>query len=71
MQYETAPTDEWMKTILHFGGGANAAEQASFASYLNNYKNIIEDTLYGGKVSTFLKNSSEPIQITQSDSITI
>ena len=70
MQYETAPTDEWMKTILHFGGGANAAEQASFASYLNNYKNIIEDTLYGGKVSTFLKNSSEPIQITQSDSIT-
>ncbi|MCK9254180.1 MAG: hypothetical protein GX793_08115 [Bacteroidales bacterium] len=70
MQYESAPTEEWMKTVLHFGGGMNVNEQSAFAGYLNNYKNIIEDTLFGGKVSTFLKNSSEPIQITQSDSIT-
>lgn len=70
MEYESNPTEEWMKTILHFGGGTNASEQSTFASYLDNYRLTIEDTLFGGTVSTFLKNSSEPIQITQSDSIT-
>jgi hypothetical protein len=69
MQYESAETAEWMKTILHFGGGSNVSEQTTFAYYLSNYERIIEDTLFGGSVSTFLKNSSEPIQITQSDSI--
>ncbi len=69
MQYEANPQEEWMKNIVHFGGGANAYEQSIFASYLNSYKNIIEDTLYGARVSTFLKNSSDPIQITQSDSV--
>lgn len=69
IEYESNPTEEWMKTVAHFGGGANASEQATFESYLQNYENIIEDTLFGAQVSTFLKNSSEPIQITQSDSI--
>lgn len=69
MQYESAETDEWMKRVLHFGGGADANEQSTFASYLHAYELVIEDTLFGGQVSTFLKNSSEPIQITQSDSI--
>lgn len=68
-EYESKPAEEWMKTILHFGGGITSSEQTSFAGYLNNYKSTIEDTLFGGRVSTFLKNSSEPIQITQSDSI--
>jgi hypothetical protein len=68
--YESATPDEWMKNIMHFGGGANAYEQQTFAQYLSNYENIIEDTLFGAYVSTFLKTSSEPIQITQSDSIT-
>jgi len=68
--YENAPRDVWMKNVMHFGGGANENEQQTFAQYLNNYENIIEDTLFGAFVSTFLKTSSEPIQITQSDSIT-
>ncbi len=70
MAYESNPTADWMKRILHFGGGSDEQEQSTFANYLNNYENVIEDTLYGGIVSTFLKNSSEPIQITQTDSIT-
>lgn len=60
---------QWMKQVIHFGGGNNEAEQTTFSGYLNNYKNIIEDTLMGAQVSTFLKNSSDPIQITSSDSI--
>jgi len=70
IEYESSTPDEWMKNVMHFGGGATAYEQQTFAQYLSNYENIIKDTLFGGYVSTFLKTSSEPIQITQSDSIT-
>jgi len=69
IDYESTPKEEWMKTVLHFGGGSSVSEQTTFAYYLSNYENVIEDTVFGGAVSTFLKNSSEPIQITQSDSI--
>ncbi|MGM0649835.1 MAG: C25 family cysteine peptidase [Bacteroidota bacterium] len=69
MAYESNEVALWMKNVLHFGGGANAVEQSTFAGYLENYKNIIEDTVFGGIVHTFLKNSSDPIQITVSDSI--
>ena len=67
--YELNQPAEWMKNILHFGGGYTTAQQQAFASYLNNYKNIIEDTLFGGFVSTFIKSSSAPMQISQSDSV--
>ncbi len=59
----------WMKNFVHFGGGVNQSEQTVFAAYLENYRQIIEDSLMGAHVSTFLKNSSDPIQITASDSI--
>ncbi len=62
-------TEEWMKYILHFGGGGNENEQNTFASYLRNYENTIEDTLFGGIVETYLKTSTQPIQINQSDSL--
>ncbi len=71
MQYEAAQLhpEEWMKNVLHFGGGTSSGEQATYAAYLNLYKNIIEDTLFGGYVRTFLKTSSDPIQSNQSDSL--
>jgi len=59
----------WMKNILHFGGGGNLSEQESIAFNLNKYKNIIQDTLFGGFVRTFLKNTTAPIQVNQSDSL--
>lgn len=69
MSFEQNQPDEWMKNIIHFSGGQNAGEQNLFASYLANFENIIEDTLFGAVVSTFRKNSSAPIQITANDSI--
>jgi hypothetical protein len=68
-ELENQPVAEWMKQFIHFGGGNNESEQILFKSYIENYRSIIEDTLMGAKVSTFLKNSSDPIQITSSDSI--
>ncbi|MCX7863355.1 MAG: C25 family cysteine peptidase, partial [Bacteroidales bacterium] len=69
IQYETAPSANWQKRVLHFGGGINSTEQLMIQGYLLSLEQIIEDTLYGGFVQTFLKNSSLPIQITISDSI--
>jgi hypothetical protein len=68
-EYESNPPEEWMKHILHFGGGTSSVEQSDFRSYLNNYKSIIEDTLYGGQVTNFFKTSSAPIEINTSDTL--
>lgn len=68
-QHEATLGAEWRKHVLHFAGGTNSNEQALFQSYLGNYKSIIQDTLYGGKVYDFKKTTSAPIQITISDSV--
>jgi len=65
---QTAPP-LWMKNVLHFGGGSDISQQQQLASYLFQYENIIEDTVFGGYTRTFLKTSSAPIQINQSDSL--
>lgn len=61
--------DEWRKRVLHFSGGYDPGQQFLFQTYLNFYKGIITDTLYGGQVFTFKKNSTAPIQINVSDSV--
>ena len=68
-QYESAEPEEWMKQVLHFGGGSSENEQSDFKAYLANYEVLVEDSLFGGNVHTFLKNSSDPLQINLSDSV--
>ena len=68
-EYESNQPTDWMKNVVHFGGGGNKSEQDTFEGYLRNFENIIEDTLFGGNVSTFLKESSAPIQITGVDTV--
>lgn len=70
MEYEALPIDLWMKKVLHFSGGGTESEVAQIRAFMDSYKTIIEDTLYGASVQTFQKTSSEPFQITQVDSIT-
>ncbi len=67
--YESQTPAEWMKYVLHFGGGTSAAEQSQYATYLNGFKQIIQDTSFGGTVQSYFKTSSAPIQINQSDSL--
>ncbi|MEI7597097.1 MAG: C25 family cysteine peptidase [Bacteroidota bacterium] len=71
VEYEQAQQNpqEWMKRILHFGGGSNLQQQNQLSGYLNVYETLIEDTLFGGVVTKFLKSSTSPIQITTSDSL--
>jgi hypothetical protein len=69
VQHEQTLPEMWQKNVLHFGGGGNDSEQSLFAFFLNNYKNIVQDTCQGGKVYTFLKDTTDPVQINLSDSI--
>lgn len=67
--YESAAQAEWMKRVIHFCGGSDTYEQRVIKGYMDSYSQIIEDTLFGGKVSTFVKNSSEPIVTSKIDSV--
>ncbi|MFN4123651.1 MAG: C25 family cysteine peptidase, partial [Flavobacteriales bacterium] len=66
IEYESQEPAMWMKQVMHFGGGMSASEQQVYQNYLSRYKTIIEDTLFGGNVFTYLKTSSAPIEETQS-----
>lgn len=69
IQLEAQPDALWMKNILHFAGGFDLPSQSTLKYYLQQYEAIVEDTSYGGNVTTFSKTSTAPIQITASDSI--
>ncbi|TVR39002.1 MAG: hypothetical protein EA392_08030 [Cryomorphaceae bacterium] len=67
--FENQPPAEWMKNVMHFGGGVNNQEQNTFQGFLNDYKAIISDTCFGGNVHSFFKTSQDPISINLSAEI--
>lgn len=56
-----AETKNWQKQILHFVGGSNALQQNQFQGYMNIMKGIVEDTIFAGKVTSYYKTSSNPL----------
>lgn len=68
--FENQPPAEWMKNVMHFGGGTSDTEQQSFQNYLEGYASIITDTCFGGIVHPFYKDNNEPISINLSSEIT-
>ncbi|MGI8637798.1 MAG: C25 family cysteine peptidase, partial [Segetibacter sp.] len=63
-QQNTAQTLEskgWMKNVVHVVGANDAGLDQSLSAYMKNYQNIIEDTLFGGKVTNFNKASTGPV----------
>lgn len=68
-EFEGNTEELWMKNVLHFAGGKTGAEADRFVDYLKSYEEILKDTLFGGRVLTFKKSTSAPIQISLSDSI--
>lgn len=54
---------EWMKHILHFGGGNTGFESDYIKSILTGFENIAEDTLMGATVTSYYKTTSDPIQV--------
>lgn len=64
------PPADWHKRVLHFSGGADIYQQQAFETYLRVFGDIIKDTLFGGETYSFQKNTTAPIQIVVSDSVT-
>lgn len=52
----------WMKNVVHVIGGNDPSLVTQLTNYMNKYKQIISDTLFGGNVTTFKKSSTETIQ---------
>ena len=65
LQTVSSPLTEdkaWMKNVVHVIGGSDPTLVAQLSTYMNKYKQIISDTLFGGNVTTFKKSSTETIQ---------
>ena len=75
--FEMAPTQlgqtiaekAWMKRIMHLGGGGSAAEQGIIRNHLKNMEEEIESNRFGGEVTSFYKESSDPIETSQSQAL--
>ncbi|MEP7233114.1 MAG: C25 family cysteine peptidase [Ginsengibacter sp.] len=60
---QTLDNKLWLKKVVHVVGGKDSSESDLFKFYMNGYKKIIEDTLYGGNVETFAKSSNSAVQL--------
>jgi flagellar hook assembly protein FlgD len=58
---QTIENKGWMKNFIHIVGASDSAENVTFSGYMNRYKSIAQDTLYGANVSTFTKQSSNAV----------
>lgn len=63
------PSKEWQKEVLHFSGGTTPNEQGKFKGFVNGYKAIAEDSLWGVNVTTFSKDNNAPISTSLADVI--
>lgn len=67
--YDT-PSKDWQKHVMHFSGGSDAYQQQDFKNYMNNLKDIIEDSLYGGTTTSLNKVSADPFEPATLNNIT-
>ncbi|MBL7700496.1 MAG: hypothetical protein JNK79_20190 [Chitinophagaceae bacterium] len=53
---------EWMKNVVHVTGSSDPYLGSVLCNYMGVYKQIIQDTMYGAKVSTFCKVSTNTVE---------
>lgn len=53
---------EWMKNVVHLNGIDEPELKRKIDLYYDKYKSIITDTLFGGKVTTFTKSSTNTVE---------
>lgn len=53
---------KWMKNIVHVTGSTDPYLGNVLCHYMSEYKKVIQDTLFGGIVSTFCKTSTNPVE---------
>ncbi len=67
--FENQPPAEWMKRVMHFGGGSHTQEQNQFKAYLSEMADTLSAPFFGAEVHSFYKQTNEPISINLSDEI--
>ena len=66
---QTIADRDWLKQIMHLGGGGSASEQSSIKSRLAVMKNVSEGSQMAANVTSFFKTSSEPIEDSRQEAI--
>jgi hypothetical protein len=66
---QTLDNKLWMKNIVQIVGGKIGDENNEFRAYMYNYKNVLEDTLFGGHTELFSKTSNSAVQLISSQRI--
>lgn len=64
---QTIAKKDFMKQIIHLGGGTDVGQQNLFKAYLNNYANKAANKSWGAQTTSVFKNSSAPIQTLPSE----
>ena len=58
----------WMKNVVHIVGASDSGLDALLSQFMSSYAEIIRDTLFGAKVSTFKKTTTQVgTQLTSTD----
>lgn len=60
---QTLENKSWMKNNVQIVGGKEVSESNLFQAYMNQYKKIIEDTLFGAHTELFIKTSNAAVQL--------
>ncbi|MFN8243932.1 MAG: C25 family cysteine peptidase [Ferruginibacter sp.] len=67
---QTIAVKGWLKNCLYTSGPSDLFERDLFRGFISNYKNRLEDTLFGGHVDFFEKTSVSAVEQEQSQQIT-
>lgn len=60
--HEATPNALWRKNLIHLSGGNYSSEKTAFYNNMVYLKNIVEDTLFGGKVvKIFSKKGNDAV----------
>jgi hypothetical protein len=64
---QTVVERDFMKNILHLSGGASVGTPIKFQ--LKSFEDILSKGKFGANVTTFYKNTTDPVEIAQNDKI--
>ncbi len=68
-QINTIENREWTKKAMHFGGGTSPFQQLAIKLHLEDLEEKIETNGIGATVKDYYKDSSDPIEVSQSTDI--
>lgn len=66
---QTIADRAWMKRVMHLGGGITSTEQTLIRNHLASMESLISSNLFGAEVTSFYKESSDPIEVSQSEQL--